>query len=278
MNDDLDRGLDAAASLGDPVRRRLYRYVLASATPVTRDDVAGGAGVSRSTAAYHLDRLADAGLVDVRFERQTGRSGPGAGRPAKLYERPREPVAVSLPRRRYELLAGLLADAVEGSPAAESALRGAARRHGERLARSHLAAAATPASTRADATPAAATPASTRADATPAGADPAPHLTDPAPHLSDPAPRFTDPAPADRVQPTVRGVLAGIGYEPYVDGGAVRLRNCPFASVAERHRELVCGANLALVDGIVAALGDGTERAVLDPGPDRCCVAVRPAA
>jgi predicted ArsR family transcriptional regulator len=218
--DDLDRGLDAAASLGDPVRRRLYRYVMACVNPVTRDDVATGAGVSRSTAAYHLDKLADAGLLDVRFERLTGRTGPGAGRPAKLYGRPREPVAVSLPQRRYELLAVLLAEAVDGS-AAEGALCDAARRYGDRLARSLGA--------------------------------------------------------AEGVCPSVRAALAEVGYEPFGDDGVLRLRNCPFERVANRHRDLVCRASLALVDGVVTALGNGTARAVLDPGPDRCCVAVRAA-
>jgi predicted ArsR family transcriptional regulator len=68
-------------------------------------------------------------------------------------------------------------------------------------------------------------------------------------------------------------VLARHGYEPYGDGEVVRLRNCPFHMVAQQHVELVCGMNLALMRGIIAALGDDLVEAHLDPGPDRCCVA-----
>jgi predicted ArsR family transcriptional regulator len=69
-------------------------------------------------------------------------------------------------------------------------------------------------------------------------------------------------------------VLARQGYEPFRDGDVVRLRNCPFHRVARDHVELVCGMNLALLEGVLDALGDGDARALLDPGPDRCCVAI----
>lgn len=68
-------------------------------------------------------------------------------------------------------------------------------------------------------------------------------------------------------------VLERQGYEPYRDGDVVRLRNCPFHMVAQQHVELVCGMNLALMHGVIAALGDDQADARLDPGPDRCCVA-----
>ena len=54
---------------------------------------------------FHLDKLVDAGLADVRFQRLTGRSGPGAGRTAKLYRRSDTEIGVSLPERRYDLAA-----------------------------------------------------------------------------------------------------------------------------------------------------------------------------
>src|SRR6266508_2457938 len=109
----LDQRLDALASLGDPVRRALYKYVIDRGLAVGRDEAAAAAGISRSLAAYHLDKLVDAGLLDTRFERRTGRRGPGAGRTAKLYLRAREPVAITLPVRDYEAIALLLASAVE---------------------------------------------------------------------------------------------------------------------------------------------------------------------
>ena len=68
-------------------------------------------------------------------------------------------------------------------------------------------------------------------------------------------------------------VLRRRGYEPYRDGAVLRLRNCPFHMVAQQHVELVCGMNLALMNGVVAASGDDVTEARLDPGPDRCCVA-----
>ena len=82
---------------------------------VSRDEAATALGLARTTAAFHLDRLVDEGLLGVEFARRTGRSGPGAGRPSKLYRRSGCQVDVSVPERRYELAARLLADAVAGA-------------------------------------------------------------------------------------------------------------------------------------------------------------------
>ena len=110
-----DADVAALAALGDPLRRRLYRFVSGQDHPVGRDEAAEGVGISRSTAAFHLDRLVDDGLLDAEFRRLTGRQGPGAGRPAKLYRRAAREISVSLPARRYQLAAGLLAAAVSES-------------------------------------------------------------------------------------------------------------------------------------------------------------------
>lgn len=100
------------STLGDPVRRRLYEHVAAQDGPVRRDEAAAAVGISRTLAAYHLDRLAEAGLLATSYARPEGQRGPGSGRPAKHYERLQEEVSVSLPPRNYPLLARLLADAV----------------------------------------------------------------------------------------------------------------------------------------------------------------------
>jgi predicted ArsR family transcriptional regulator len=105
--------IDAIAALAEPTRRRLYEHVARSASPVSRDDASAALGIPRATAAFHLDRLAGDGLLQVTRQRRTGRSGPGAGRPAKLYLRAGATVAVSLPERRYDLAGDLLAGAVE---------------------------------------------------------------------------------------------------------------------------------------------------------------------
>jgi predicted ArsR family transcriptional regulator len=105
--------LAAVAALDEPTRRRLYDYVVRRPEPVSRDDVAAALGVPRATVAFHLDRLVDEQLLAVSHERRTGRTGPGAGRPAKLYCRSDRQVAVLLPERDYELAGHLLATAVE---------------------------------------------------------------------------------------------------------------------------------------------------------------------
>jgi predicted ArsR family transcriptional regulator len=129
---DLERRLDALASLAEPVRLALYRCVAGREQGLGRDEAAAAVGISRKLAAYHLDKLAEAGLLEVRFERRGGRSGPGAGRPAKIYLRSARPLEVALPARNYQLIAELLADAVRADPsgAARAALERAARAAG----------------------------------------------------------------------------------------------------------------------------------------------------
>jgi predicted ArsR family transcriptional regulator len=123
-------------SLGDPVRRGLYDYVVAQLQPAGRDEAAAAVGISRSLAAYHLDRMVEDGLLEVSFARRTGRSGPGAGRPAKLYHRSPRQFQVSLPPRDYELAARLLAQAVdhESTGRARASLEESARALGRDLA------------------------------------------------------------------------------------------------------------------------------------------------
>ena len=212
---ELDRRLAALASLGDPLRRDLYHCVAGRDGGVGRDEAAATVGVSRALAAYHLDKLVEAGLLDTRFERRTGRRGPGAGRTAKLYLRSADPVEVALPARNYELIAGLFASAVEAEPS------GGARASVARAARS-------------------------------LGAEVAAEARDAA---------------------SVPSLLADRGYEPYEDEGVLRLRNCPFGRLAEAHRDLVCHANLAFLEGLVQGHRRSGLRAVLEPRPGRCCVA-----
>jgi predicted ArsR family transcriptional regulator len=204
--------LEAIALLTDPVRRSAYQAVVdASGAAIGRDEVAAALGVGRTLAAFHLDKLVDAGLLEVSYARRSGRTGPGAGRPAKLYRRAAGERAVSVPPRTYLSAAELLAEAVERS-GADEALYGVARRSGQEMG-----------------------------VAAGAGADPV-------------------------------EVLAGRGYEPEVDDRAVRLRNCPFHQLAERFPPLVCGMNLALVEGVLEGAGAGDWRARLDPAPGYCCV------
>jgi len=124
-------------SLAEPLRRALYEYVVAQAQPVGREEAAAAVGVPGHKANFHLDRLVDEGLLEVDFRRLTGRTGPGAGRPAKLYRRSGREWAVSLPPRRYDLVGHILAAGVERArrerSSVDDALREAAHDEGEAL-------------------------------------------------------------------------------------------------------------------------------------------------
>ena len=119
--------VDVVAVLADPVRRDLYEYVADAGHEVGRAEAADALGVARTLAAFHLDKLVDAGLLEVAHRRLTGRSGPGAGRPAKVYRMAVREHLASVPPRDYRGLAMLLAEAVE-AVGAEEALKAAAQR------------------------------------------------------------------------------------------------------------------------------------------------------
>lgn len=218
----------AAAALDDPTRRRLYEHIAMQPDAVGRDDAARAIGLARPVAAYHLDRLAEVGLLDVEYRRPNGRGGPGAGRPSKLYRRSSRRVRLSFPPSNEELVARLLLRAADptgdGSPT--SALTAAAREHGAQLGAA----------------------ARVRAGARPA---------------------------ARRLLKEAAETLSDGGYEPVNDATSVVLHNCPFALVAETHRPLVCGMNLALMEGFVEGLGSQSISPVFDPAPGRCCVVLR---
>lgn len=112
--------LEALALLHDPVRRSLYDVVASRGGDVGRGEAAEAAGVSRTLAGHHLDKLVEAGLLESGF-RQQERKGPGSGRPAKVYRRARGERSVSLPPRDYVTLASVLAGVVEALGAEERA-------------------------------------------------------------------------------------------------------------------------------------------------------------
>ncbi|MGC5012220.1 helix-turn-helix transcriptional regulator [Streptosporangium sp. DT93] len=125
--------LDTMAVLHDPVRRAVYDYVVSLGREVGRNEAAEAVGVQRTLAAFHLDRLVEAGLLEAGFRRLTERTGPGSGRPAKVYRRAPGEWQVSVPARDYRTLALVLAEAIEELGGDERAGR-AARRAGAGLA------------------------------------------------------------------------------------------------------------------------------------------------
>jgi predicted ArsR family transcriptional regulator len=213
--------LASVAPLADPVRRRLYEYVVAQGVPVDRDTAAAGIGIKRPLAAFHLDRLAEAGLLEVEFRRRSGRTGPGAGRPAKFYRRSDREVSLSLPARRYDLAAEIFAEGIEHRPEAVVTVLEVARARGAELAEAASA---------------------------------------------------EDSGPA-----TLLGLLREEGYEPFTEpDGVVRLRNCPFDALVDRHRQLTCSLNLALLEAIAARVGSTHLVPVAQPREGFCCVAFAP--
>jgi len=213
--------ISVIAVLADPVRRKLYDYVTEQPHGISRSEAAQAVGIQRTLAAFHLDRLAEAGLVDVTFRRPAGRSGPGAGRPAKLYRRAATEYQVSMPPRDYRGAAELLADVVDMT-GAEPQLQRTARNRGAAAGRAVR--------------------------------------------------RQASEVPEAEL---VTGALSAQGYQPYRDGADIRLRNCPFHVLASRHPPLICGMNLALVEGLLAGASVTALAAVLDPRPLDCCVVLR---
>lgn len=115
--------ISAVNTLADPARRALYEFVSRSTEPVSRDTAAEAIRLPRSTAAFHLDRLAAEGLLEVEFRRLSGKTGPGSGRPAKLYRRASTEIGVTLPARDYELAGDIMASAIERSIETGSAVQ-----------------------------------------------------------------------------------------------------------------------------------------------------------
>lgn len=114
---DLAGRVAGIAALADPIRRDLFLYVSAQSSPVSRDQASDALGIPRHTAKFHLDKLAEEGLLDPSYKRLSERRGPGGGRPTKLYARSDRQLSVTLPERRYDVAGQLLASAIDDATA-----------------------------------------------------------------------------------------------------------------------------------------------------------------
>lgn len=209
----------AIALLDEPLRRQLYDFVVAQDHDVSRAEAAEATGATRTLVAFHLDKLVEGGLLEEAPQRRlNGRTGPGAGRPAKLYRRSAVERHVSLPARDYRTAAEVLADAAEAVRLDDEVFR-AARAQGRAL-------------------------------------------------------RDGEPADVGSSPESMLDVLERRGYEPRADGDMIRMANCPFHHLAEASPSLICGMNLALLEGI---LGDSPHWTVhIEPRPDLgCCTVLR---
>jgi len=227
--------LTVVSALAERTRRSVYEFVSSSDGWVGRDQVAEGLSIERATAAHHLDRLEDAGLLEVDFRRLSNRRGPGAGRPAKLYRRAARQVDVSLPPRDYEFAAQLLAGALDdvrgtvGGVDPADALERAARAAGERI-----------------------------------GDDMRERFG---------APRNDRGSRRLQIALDVLGERGYEPRR--IDDDTVVLRNCPFHNLAQNHTQLVCSMNLQLLDAAVEHFGGTGFCACADPEDGNCCVKLR---
>lgn len=208
----------AIALLDEPLRRRLYDYVVGQDHDVSRAEAAEAIGATRTLVAFHLDKLVEGGLLEEASRRRVnGRTGPGAGRPAKLYRRSTVERRVSLPPRDYRTAAEVLAEAAE-AVRLDDQVFAAARAQGEALGSREGVGSASPRET--------------------------------------------------------LEILSRRGYEPRADGAVVRMANCPFHHLAESSPSLICGMNLALLEGLLAESSHWSVH--IEPHADLgCCTVLR---
>ncbi|HEX6539229.1 MAG TPA: helix-turn-helix transcriptional regulator [Candidatus Dormibacteraeota bacterium] len=121
--------VDALASaLQDPTRRRILLALVHDGGARTVDEVATVAGVHRTVAFGHLERLVALGFLDK--EQRRGRPG----KPASLYSVRGSFLAMAYPARQFLLLAGLLGGSLSSLGAAgTNAARNCGRRYAQTI-------------------------------------------------------------------------------------------------------------------------------------------------
>ncbi|MGB3414135.1 MAG: helix-turn-helix domain-containing protein [Microbacteriaceae bacterium] len=216
MKVERQQDISAIGAMSDPLRRSVYDYISKNRKALSRDEIAEGLGVPRATIAFHLEKLVAEGLLDFEFKRLGGRTGPGAGRPSKLYSRTQKEISVSIPQRQYDIAGHLLATAIERSELNGEAVRDSLNQvsHDEGVSLGKSA-------------------------------------------------------------ESLDSALTQCGYEPYQDEhGNVLLANCPFHQLSTGHTDLICGANVELVKGMISGSGAQNLSASLTPNPGGCCVRI----
>ena len=234
-----DARIRAVAALDDGLRSGMYTFIRAARRPITRDEAAAAVGISRKLAAFHLDKLVDAGVLQADYQPISGIRK--AGRAPKMYRPVDADIHVSIPSRQHDLLADILLDAVLATSRhnagdndgdnTEDAAQAAVRAAGER---GHQAGVAE------------------RERIRPGRLG------------------------AERALTLTETVLHRHGFEPNrASSTCLRLGACPFHPLAGRAPELVCGINHAFLAGLVDGLGAEPVTAILDPTAGECCVEMR---
>jgi predicted ArsR family transcriptional regulator len=227
--------IDGNAAMADPVRRMLYAYLGRRPRSASREEVARETGLAHHIVKFNLDRMVAEGLLDAEYRRPAGRGGPGAGRPAKLYRRSSREFSVSVPARRYELAARVLANAIrrtqESDIRIDDAVRVTAADAGYTLGRA-------------------------AADRAGDGAD------------------GVVIRAAIREVLDEQG-FATRDEEAPGGGIVVRFGNCPFAGLLRDCSNLICGMSHDLVTGLLDAAETSALRAdSAVPAPGDCCISL----
>ncbi len=259
-----NESLDAVSALAEPNRRALYDYVVSERDWVSRDHAAKATGLRRGIVAHHLDRLAEDGLLEIEHRRLTGRKGPGAGRPAKLYRRASRDVGVSFPPRHYDLAGKVLSTAADhalrdGTPLA-TAIEQAAIGQGREIGRAGLRRLTD----------------SGDVDAESALADEPSDVPGAADATG--SAETCGAATGDLRCTALFSELRRWGFEPETQpDGVTVLHNCPFHGLSTEHTALICGLNLNLLEGVIEGIGQPPLEPRLEPAEDHCCVRFHPA-
>lgn len=245
-----DPAIRAIAALDDDLRWGMYEFIRTARRPVTRDEAAAAVGISRKLAAFHLDKLVEAGALRARYERAAGVRR--VGRAPKVYESSGIDIQVSIPPRSHEILAGILLEAVVAEGRAVAGADGAVVGEGHAVA----------------------------------GEGRVEGARDVVRRVARDRGERIGAAERQRVRPGRLGaeraltvatqLLAERGFQPARESATcIRLRNCPFHPLSAEAPELVCGLNHAFLAGMLDGLEASSVEAVLDPRPGECCVELR---
>ena len=219
--------LDVLKALGDNTRYAIYLELARSARPLATADIADSLGLHANTVRPHLERMRDAGLLDV----QVGGRGD-VGRPQHRYSVAADAPALGLEPPTMPVLARMVLAMAKRLRASPDDAHAVGEEEGRRRARPYASA-----------------PSALEAlvsDLDRLGFDPI--VTD--------SESLVATASASDVTTDVENSAPGID-----DGDAViAFANCPFADLAREHTDLVCGLHRGLVAGFVAQMGDAEIR------------------
>jgi len=234
----MDR-LPVFKALGDNTRYAIYLEVARSAAPLSTAEVAEALDLHPNTVRPHLERMREAGLLEV----ETGGQGM-VGRPQHRYSIAPDAPSLGLEPSSFRLLSRLVAGVVARADLAEDEIAAVGREHGRALVGPGSSPAAGPAD---------------RGGAGRRGAGP-----DSPSGLSANRGGGGGSRPLASCAVLLERLLAELGFDPVTaddpDGVTVAFTRCPFGEVAEAFPDVVCHLHRGMVEGIVESVGGARVR------------------